>query len=665
MARVTFEGKRYSLLEGETVLQALLRGGASVPFSCRKGTCQSCLLRAEEGDPGASARAGLRAAIAGDGYFLPCQSRPTGDLRVARPDPARLTVRAHVRDKEPLAPGIVRLRLDPETNFAWRAGQFVNVRRPDGASRSYSLASVPGEDDFLELHVKRIGETSAWLVDEVTSGDVLDIQGPLGECCYEPQNAARPMLLVGTGTGLSPLIGIAREALLQGHRGAIHLYHGARDATQLYLRGALASLQAAHPNFRYGPCVSGGGAAPDGVTRGRALDVALARHGSLVGWVVYLCGLPAMVHDARHAAFRAGARRGDIHADPFEPATPFVPDDTAKLSDLLPDPELWEALDRGPKLRAILTDFYGRVYRDPRLEPFFHRVTIERAIDKQYAFLADVFSGSRGYFGLKPFNAHHWMVISDELFDYRERIIEDCMRRHGLAEHLIHRWCSIHELFRREIVKSAPRGLIVDGVERMLEGFSEEVLDIDAMCDGCQQEMPKGAVGRLHARTGELFCSRCSARKVGSTLAPPPGGSMRAPPGPACSVDASVAEALEAVPNCVAVGYVDVRRGALLARRTVHPLPPEALDLVGAATAALFQGEKVAALAQFGRGSAAAVGAPAFKEVFAFSESLLHVFLRANKSPDHALVVVCHATANIGMVLHKTRQTLDRFDGAT
>lgn len=524
MARVTFEGKRFPLLEGETVLQGLLRGGADVPFSCRKGTCQSCLLHAEEGDPGDSARAGLRPSLANDGYFLPCQSRPTGDLRIARADSSKLFVRVHVHDKETLAPGIVRLRLEPETSFVWRAGQFINVRCPGGESRSYSLASLLDEDYYLEIHVKRVadGVASRWLVDEVAAGDLLDVQGPLGECCYDAMDADRPMLLIGTGTGLSPLSGIARDALSRRHRGEIFLYHGAREASALYLREILRSLEATHPNFHYVPCVSGSKDVPRDVERGRAVDVALARHPSLVGWTSYLCGLPAMVHDARYRTFRAGARREDTHADPFEHASPFMPDDSAKLTALAPDPELWEALGRGLGLRAILTDFYERVYEDPRLEPFFHKVTKERAIDKQYSFLADVFAGTRDYFGLKPFNAHHWMIISDELFDHRERLIEECMRRHGLPEHLVRRWCAVHELFRRELVKATPRGLIVDGVERNLDGFTSETLGVAGMCDGCEDPMPEGAVGRLHARTGEFFCSRCAARKVGTTVQPPP-----------------------------------------------------------------------------------------------------------------------------------------------
>ncbi len=522
MARVTFEGKRYPLAGDETVLDALLRGGADIPFSCRKGTCQSCMLRADAGDPGEAACSGLRASLRTEGYFLPCRSRPAGDLLVSRPDPSSLYVRAHVHDKERLAPGIVRVRLETETTFAWRPGQYVNVRGPGGEIRSYSLSSLPEEDYYLELHVERHehGAVSRWLTDEVAIGDVLDIQGPLGECCYEPGREDRPLLLLGTGTGLSPLVGVARDALARGHRGEIFLYHGASDPERLYLRERLEALAAAHVSFHYVPCASGGDARP-GMTRGRALEVALARHPSLEGFTVYLAGSSEVVHAARYRAFRAGALREETHADPFDDAERVMPDDAAKLASLAPDPELWKALGEGVLLRTILTEFYGRVYEDPRLEPFFHKVTKERAIDKQYAFLADVFTGKKDYFGLKPFNAHHWMIISDELFDYRERLIEDVMRRHGLSEAMIRRWGAVHELFRREIVKSRARGLVIDGVEHRHEGFREETVEVACLCDGCEGEIAEGSVARLHARTGELFCAACSARKVGATLQPP------------------------------------------------------------------------------------------------------------------------------------------------
>lgn len=533
MARVTFEGRRYPIREGESVLDALLRGGADAKYSCRKGTCQACMLQVTSGEVDAPSTSGLREELATRGYFLPCQSRPTGDLELARPNLADMLVRAHVQEREELNADVVRLKLEPETNMTFQAGQYLNVHRSSSEVRSYSIASVQAEDYYLEIHVKRIpgGAVSTWLTTEVAVGDVLDIQGPLGSSVYEPATKERTLLLLGTGSGLAPLIGVARDALLQGHTGEIFLYHGSRTAEGLYLRAELEALERTHDNFHYIPCVSGLALSPEmlaGAFPGRVVDVALSRHPSTRDFVVYLAGTPAMVHEARYRAYAAGAEREAIHADPFEYVHPFTPDDTEKLRATPPDLELWEALGRGQLLRAILEDFYDHVYEDPRLSPFFHKVTKERAIDKQYSFLADVFSGEKSYFGLRPFNAHHWMVISDELFDYRERLIESFMRRHGLAEHLIRRWCAFHELFRREIVKPAPRGLIVDGKELPVVGYTEETLTMGMVCDGCQGEMTAGSKGRLHVRTGELFCHACAARRVGATNAP--GTLSSAPP---------------------------------------------------------------------------------------------------------------------------------------
>ncbi|MCA9606182.1 MAG: 2Fe-2S iron-sulfur cluster binding domain-containing protein [Myxococcales bacterium] len=521
MARVTFEGKRYPLRDDETVLDALLRGGATVPFSCRRGSCHNCVLRATEGDPGEGAVRTLRADMRARGYFLPCKSRPEGDLLVQRADLSELFVRAMVAERAELSERVVRLRLETETTMSWRAGQFVNLRRLDGLTRSYSAASIPEEDYFLELHVERMagGALSPWLCDELAVGDEVEIQGPHGDCFYPEEVEDRPILLVGTGTGLSPLVGIARDALRAGHRAPIELFHGARDSGGLYDVEALRQLAEAHPELTYHPCVSGPDAPAD-VRTGRVVDLAFDTDRE--GWLVFLCGSPEVVQAARVRAVGAGVRRADIHADPFDDARPFMPSDREKIEAIEADPELWEALRGGPGLTEILTDFYGRVYEDARLFPFFekHSVTKERAIAKQYEFLSDLFAGERKFFGLRPFNAHHWMVISDELFDYREALFDDCVRRYGLAPHLARRWAALHESFRREIVKGAPRGLFLDGVEQELKDWEELVLSIGAVCDGCGAEMDVGETGRTHQLTGQLFCSRCAARKVGASNFP-------------------------------------------------------------------------------------------------------------------------------------------------
>ncbi|MDR2876906.1 MAG: 2Fe-2S iron-sulfur cluster binding domain-containing protein [Chromatiales bacterium] len=319
MTRITWQGQRYELQEGETVLEALLRIGASVPYSCRSGVCQTCMMRAVAGDPGEASRHRLSEEQRARGAFLPCICHPQTDLELAPMQDELPIMATTVVSKTPLG-DVLRLRLAPRKPISFRAGQFINVHAEDGVVRSYSIASVPTLDDgVLELHVRRLpdGRVSTWLHEVLREGDELCVQGPLGECCYVLGETQRPLLLIGTGSGLAPLWGILRDALHNGHTGPIYLYHGSRDAEGLYLHDELCALEAMRPEqFHYIPCVSGPNVSPD-CRSGRASDAALADHSKLTGWRVYVCGHPQMVEETRRSVFLAGARIADIHTDAF------------------------------------------------------------------------------------------------------------------------------------------------------------------------------------------------------------------------------------------------------------------------------------------------------------------------------------------------------------
>jgi ferredoxin-NADP reductase len=107
------------------------------------------------------------------------------------------------------------LTLDVDGWPGHRAGQHVDVRltAADGyqAQRSYSIASPPGAP--LEITVERLseGEVSLWLVDEARPEDVFDIRGPIGGYFVWEPSRGGPLLLVGGGSGLVPLMCIERH----------------------------------------------------------------------------------------------------------------------------------------------------------------------------------------------------------------------------------------------------------------------------------------------------------------------------------------------------------------------------------------------------------------------------------------------------------------------
>jgi CDP-4-dehydro-6-deoxyglucose reductase len=319
MAKLQYSGGVYETAPGESVLDALLRSGVEVSNSCRAGSCQSCLLRAAEGAVPEAAQKGLKSTLVEQGYFLSCVCRPEADLVL---EPAGgLDVPAVIAGLERLTPTVLRVRLRPEAPFSYRPGQYVTLRRHDGLARSYSLASLPA-DDAIELHVRRApaGRMSGWLFEDARENQPVTLRGPAGDCFYTAGNPEQPLLLAGTGTGLAPLLGICRDALRQGHRGLIRLYHGALNPAGLYLREELTALAAGSPNLEYKPVTLEGGEA-EGIATG-ALDQVIARdQPKLTGWRGYVCGDPAIVRLLQKKLFLAGIGSREIFADAFVEAS--------------------------------------------------------------------------------------------------------------------------------------------------------------------------------------------------------------------------------------------------------------------------------------------------------------------------------------------------------
>ncbi len=532
MANLKYQDREINSREGENVLDALLRQGISIPFSCRSGACHICLQRCIQGTVPPVAQRGLRPALREQGYFMACQCVPQADMEIAPPTELYATMPVH--SKEMLSAHVCKLLIEPPSNFVYHAGQFINLRRPDGLVRSYSLSSLAGEDYFLEIHVlrKEGGIMSNWILDELKAGDEVDILGAGGDCYYRDDAHGHPLLLVGTGTGLSPLVGIARDALHQQHRGEIHLYHGGRASDRFYLREKLRQMEQQYPNFHYHECISRSPMPADGAYAGRVQEVACAQHQDLRGWQVYFAGLAEMVDSGELLAAERGAAPGAIHTDAFalrelrkaprngdkiasasqahNVAESGMDDDRPKYPP--PDPELWAALRDGEALMQVLKDFYARVYQDARLSHFFDGVTQQRLIEKQYLFTRQILTGEKIYFGDRPRNTHHWMVISDELFDYRANIMGSCLREHGLPESMVLRFLEVEEYFRHDIVKVAPFARIKGGVEVPFEGFNEIIMDVGTLCDSCGREVSAGEKVIYHVRIGKIYCSDCSSR---------------------------------------------------------------------------------------------------------------------------------------------------------
>jgi ferredoxin-NADP reductase len=133
------------------------------------------------------------------------------------------------------------------------AGQHVDVRltAEDGyqAQRSYSIASPP-EAPRLALTVERLddGEVSPWLAGEARSGDRFELRGPIGGYFTWSVAAGGPLLLVGGGSGVVPLMAMLRHRAANGQAGRAvpaRLLLTSRSLTDIIYREELERLGSA------------------------------------------------------------------------------------------------------------------------------------------------------------------------------------------------------------------------------------------------------------------------------------------------------------------------------------------------------------------------------------------------------------------------------------
>jgi NAD(P)H-flavin reductase/ferredoxin len=317
MPKVIYGGQSYECGD-HSVLDCLTAQGVLVPSSCHSGLCQTCLMQAVDGQVPARAQAGIKPTLVAQNYFLACVCHPEQDIEVSLPAPNQNKLGAHVSSIEYLNADILGIKIKPLHPFEYRPGQYINLYKDETTARCYSLASVPALDDELSLHIRKVpgGLMSSWIFENLKAGDAITISEASGDCFYIPDNRRQNILLVGTGSGLAPLYGIIRDALLNGHSGQIKLYHGSYSAAGLYLVAELGRLARSHANFSYVPCISGDEATA-GYVQGTVLDAALRDNPDLSGWRIFLCGNPDMVNAARRETYLAGAAIDNIFADPF------------------------------------------------------------------------------------------------------------------------------------------------------------------------------------------------------------------------------------------------------------------------------------------------------------------------------------------------------------
>jgi ferredoxin-NADP reductase len=276
------------------MLDTLLAAGQRVPWSCRAGQCQTCLVQALDGPVPAQASTGLAPEQRQAGWLLACQCPLAGDMRLKLHDPAHDGLGARIVDMQITGKSVLLLQLKPDRPVRFQPGQHMVVWLDSELGRPYSIASQASDTD-LRFHLRvRTGGAFSEKIQIMEPGHRVYLGAPGGHFHYDPDWQDKPLLLLAAGTGLAPLQAIARHALASGHQARIELRHW-YDGNECYLEQELRDLAAAHATLTLH-------LRPRAELAADLTQLRLASRSTLA----LVCGPPAFVEQVRKPLFMAG-----------------------------------------------------------------------------------------------------------------------------------------------------------------------------------------------------------------------------------------------------------------------------------------------------------------------------------------------------------------------
>jgi toluene monooxygenase electron transfer component len=323
------DGTSFACENGDTILRAALRNGLGMPYSCNTGSCGNCRFELLEGkvthlreNPPAWSERELKR-----NRWLGCQASPDGDCRIKframdqyAPIIRPVKRRARLTDVTKITRDITEFTIEVTGDLAFQPGQYALFHVPgvDGG-RAYSMSSTVA-DGNCRFMIKRTpgGAVTGWLFDPANSGAEFDIDGPYGTA-FLREDCPRDIVLLAGGSGLSPMVSIARGAARAGMLTdrKLHLFYGGRQGADLCDAAVLGADLANKVKFTAALSDPEPGSGWQGPT-GFLHDVVQAEIGAdLRASEIYFAGPAVMSAAVQKMLHEAGVPQDQVHFDEF------------------------------------------------------------------------------------------------------------------------------------------------------------------------------------------------------------------------------------------------------------------------------------------------------------------------------------------------------------
>ncbi len=328
--RLSGTATEFEVGRNQTVLESALGQGLAFPHDCTVGTCGSCRSQLVSGKVDAITPFGytLSREELQAGYILACQAVPESDLEIEVDLETTAAVRttASLVSMRELTHDIREFVWKSDAPVHYRAGQYMNVSwpgAPGSRSYSFSVAPDPAGQNRLASFIRKV--PGGAFTEPLFAGDLasasFEIDGPHGG--FWLRDGDGPILLVGGGSGLAPLMSLLEDASARGVKRNAVLLFGGRAERDLYCLEEIASIAARwQARFEFRPVLSEEQA--PGRRFGMVTDeipAAIAELGGTAGLQAYMCGPPGMIDAGLAVLSASGLALHDIHYDKFTDAS--------------------------------------------------------------------------------------------------------------------------------------------------------------------------------------------------------------------------------------------------------------------------------------------------------------------------------------------------------